>query len=137
LTRASWLALPLALAVAGAAVADTPSVKVPLLPQPPSRIGGTATITHLSKQPMVVDVRIVLDGVFIPENAYPAGIYAGTCSTMAAEPAYKLNPVMGGSSDTRLQVAAPKHGPYVVAVFNTKGTQTTACGALPAMKHHS
>jgi len=134
--RSSWLALALALAVAGAAVADTPSVKVPLLPQNGSKIGGTATITHLSvKAPAVVDVRIVLDGVFIPENRYPAGVYAGTCSKMGAEPAYELNPVVGGRSDTRLHVSAPKPGPYVVAVFNTTETKTMSCGALPAMKH--
>jgi hypothetical protein len=133
--RSILLALPFALIVGGAAVADVPLVKVALLPQHGSRIGGTAAITHLSVKPAVVDVRIVLDGVFIPENEYPAGIYAGTCSKMGADPAYQLNPVVGGSSDTRLRGVAPKSGSYVVAVFNTMGTQTMSCGALPRMKH--
>ncbi len=135
--RSLLLALPFALIVGSAAVADVPPVKVPLLPQHGSRIGGTATFTHLSMKPAVVDVRIVLDGVFIPENQYPAGIYAGTCSKLDGDPAYKLSPVIGGRSDTRLQGVAPKSGPYVVAVFKTSGTQTMSCGALPAMKHHT
>jgi len=133
--RSFMLALPFALVIGSVAVADVPPVNVPLLPQSGSRIGGTATFTHVSMKPAVVDVRIVLDGVFIPENQYPAGIYAGTCSKMGADPAYKLNPVVGGSSDTRLRGVAPKSGPYVVAVFKTTGTQTMSCGALPAMKH--
>jgi hypothetical protein len=133
--RSFVFALPLALAVGSVAVADAPSVKVPLLPQHGSRIGGTAAITHLSVKPAVVDVLIVLDGVFIPENQYPAGIYVGTCSKMGTDPAYKLNPVVGGGSDTRLRGVAPKSGSYVVAVFNTMGTQTMSCGALPRMKH--
>jgi hypothetical protein len=111
-----------------------PQFAVKLEPQHGSKIGGTATIVH-APSPTAVTVTIVLDGVFIPENRYPAGVYAGTCAKLPAEPAYRLEPVMGGKSTTRLQVKPPMSGPYAIAVFRTDGSQTMSCGELPAMKH--
>lgn len=132
--RSVWLAFPLAVVFAGAAAAG-PVVKIPLLAQHGSKIGGSATLAHVSMKPLVVDVSIVLDGVFIPEAEYPAGLYTGTCAKMSAEPAYPLKPVMGGRSETRLRASAPKPGPYVIAVLKKEGGETMACGALPEMKH--
>lgn len=109
--------------------------EVKLEPQHGSKIGGTATIVHASSPPAAVTVTIVLDGVFIPESRYPAGVYAGTCGKLAPEPAYRLEPVVSGSSTTRVQVKPPMSGPYAIAVFRTDGSQTMSCGELPAMKH--
>jgi hypothetical protein len=133
--RSIWFAVPLAAALAGAAVAGPAAVKIPLLPQHGSKIGGTATLAHQSMKPLVVDVSIVLDGVFIPEASYPAGLYIGTCAKMSAAPAYELKPVVGGRSETRLRTSAPKPGPYVIAVLKKDGGETMSCGALPEMKH--
>jgi len=130
---ASGLALVLSTSALAASPAH-PRFEVKLEPQNGSKIGGTATIVHESPPPAVV-VTIVLDGVFIPENQYPAGVYAGTCAKLAAEPAYRLEPVMGGRSTTRLTVKRPMSGPYAIAVFRTDGKRTMSCGELPMMKH--
>ncbi|MBV8369066.1 MAG: hypothetical protein JO036_09115 [Candidatus Eremiobacteraeota bacterium] len=131
--RSPLFVVPLALAFIAAT--PPPPVKVPLLPQHGSKMSGTATLAHRMVKPPVVDVAIVLDGVFIPENRYPAGVYTGTCAKLSAEPAYELKPVVGGRSDTVVKVNPPKPGPYVIAVLNTAGTQTISCGALPMMRH--
>jgi hypothetical protein len=135
--RISALSFAATLAVVGIAFAATPppSVVVKLDPQNGSKIAGNATITHVAMEPPVVDVTIVLDGVFIPENEYPAGVYRGTCAKMGTTPEYRLKPVIGGRSNTRVKPTAMKPGPYLVAVFNTAGTHTMSCGALP-MVHH-
>jgi len=136
--RSSALALVATLAVAGAAFAVTapPSIQVTLDPQPGSKIAGKATITHLATEPPAVEVTIVLDGVFIPENEYPAGVYHSTCAKVTNAPEYRLKPVIGGRSTTRVSPSPMKPGPYVIAVFNTAGTHAMSCGALPVM-HHS
>jgi hypothetical protein len=131
--RSPWLVVPLALAFVAAT--PPPPVTVPLLPQHGSKISGTATLAHRLVKPPVVDVAIVLDGVFIPENRYPAGVYTGSCAKPSAEPAFELKPVVGGRSDTVVKLDRPKPGPYVIAVFNTGGTQTISCGAVPMMHH--
>jgi hypothetical protein len=135
--RISALAFAAALAVGGIAFAASapPNVVVKLEPQPGSKIAGTATISHVSMDPPLVDVTIVLDGVFIPENLYPAGVYNATCANLGPTPEYRLTPVMGGRSKTRVKPTAMKPGPYVVAVFDTAGTHAISCGALP-MRHH-
>jgi hypothetical protein len=135
--RISALALVASLAVAGTAFAATPppSVKITLDPQPGSKIAGTATIAHVAMEPPVVEVTIVLDGVFIPENEYPAGVYHSTCAKVVNAPEYRLKPVIGGTSTTRVKPSPMKPGPYVIAVFNTAGTRAISCGALPAVHH--
>lgn len=134
-----WTVLSLFLTAMILAVSASPppSVTVDLHPLHGSKISGTATIVHGPKQ---IDVSITLDGVFIPENSYPAGVYAGTCAKLGASPVYPLTPVIGGRSVTHLDASRMKHdppqpGPYAIAVFNTAGTQATWCGALPAMHH--
>lgn len=136
--RLSALTLAATFAAVGIAFAATPppSVAVKLDPQPGSKIAGTATIVHVSLKPPVVDVTIVLDGVFIPENQYPAGVYRGTCAKLGATPEYQLNPVVGGRSKTQVKPTAMKPGPYAVAVFNTTGAHTMSCGELPMVHHH-
>jgi hypothetical protein len=135
--RICALALVATLAAAGAAFAATapPSVKITLDPQPGSKIAGVATITHSATEPPVVNVTIVLDGVFIPENEYPSGVYHSTCAKLATTPEYLLKPVIGGKSVTRVKPTPMKPGPYVIAVLNTAGTRAISCGALPAMHH--
>ncbi len=136
MVRSLLLASTLLLVLGGTASAESRrTVEVKLDPQHTSKIGGTATIVHGRNE---VRVTIVLDGVFIPENQYPAGVYTGACANLSATPAYKLNPVMSGRSVTLLAMnRSPKHKPgattYVVAVFNTAATQTMSCGALPKM----
>ncbi len=125
----------LALVLGGSALAAQPRLEVKLQPQHGSQIGGTATIVHES--PPSVTVTIVLDGVFVPENRYPAGVYAGTCAKLGAKPAYRLRPVVSGRSTTRLQVKPPASPAYAIAVFRTDGSQTMSCGQLPAMRHSS
>ena len=130
--RISTLTLASMLAALGSATAAThpSSIEVKLDPQHGSKISGRATITHVSEHPLVADVVIVLDGVFIPENRYPAGIYVGTCARMSAEPVYRLKPVVGGRSKTRVAEGTPPPGPYVLAVFDTAAKQALWCGAL-------
>ena len=137
--RISALTFALALAAAGIAFAASPppAIVVKLEPQPGSKLAGTATISHVSMDPPVVVVTIALDGMFIPENSYPAGVYHATCATLGPTPEYPLTPVMGGRSKTRLTPTTMKPGPYVVAVFNTAGTHAISCGALPMMHHRS
>ena len=137
--RISALAFAATLAVAGVAFAASPppAIVVNLEPQPGSKLAGTATISHVSMDPPVIDVTIVLDGMFIPENLYPAGIYRATCATLGPTPEYRLTPVMGGRSKTSLKPTTIEPGPYVVAVFNTAGTHAISCGALPEMHHKS
>ena len=135
--RTSVLAFAATLALTGIAVAASPppNVVVKLEPQAPSKIAGTATISHVTMDPPVVSVTIVLDGMFIPENEYPAGVYHSTCSALGPRPEYRLNPVMSGRSETRVKPTTMKPGPYVIAVFNTAGTHAMSCGALPMMHH--
>jgi hypothetical protein len=135
--RTAALAFAATLAAVGIAFAASPppNVVVKLEPQPGSKIAGSATISHVSMDPPVVDVTIVLDGMFIPENMYPAGVYRATCATLGPTPEYRLTPVMGGRSETRVKPTKMKPGPYAVAVFNTAGTHAISCGAL-LMKHH-
>jgi hypothetical protein len=135
--RISALSFAATLAAVGIAFAATPppSVVVKLDPAPGSKIAGTATITHAAMEPPVVDVTIVLDGVFIPENEYPAGVYHSTCAKVTNTPEYRLKPVIGGKSTTRVKPSPMKPGPYVIAVFNTAGTHAISCGALPMMHH--
>ena len=127
------------LGAAGVAVAAAPSqsIEVKLRPQHGSKIGGTATIVHLANKN---DVSIVLHGVFVPENRYPAGIYNGTCGNLSAAPDYELTPVMGGLSTTHLKLNRSKRGrplypSYAVAVFNLAGTQTMSCGEFSPAAH--
>ncbi len=137
MVRISALALAAVLPLAGIAFAATPPphVVVSLEPQSGSKIAGTATISHVSMHPPVVVVTIVLDGVFIPENSYPAGVYHATCANLGPAPEYRLTPLMGGRSKTQVTPKAMKPGPYVVAVLNTPGTHAISCGALPMMRH--
>jgi len=137
--RISALAFAAVFAGAGVALAASPppAVVVKLDPQPGSKIPGKATITHVSMDPPVVEVKIVLDGVFIPENQYPAGVYHATCASPGPAPEYKLTPVMGGTSTTRVKPNAMLPGTYVIAVFDTKGTHPISCGALPMMHQHA
>jgi hypothetical protein len=130
------IAAMLALAgIASAAASPSAKIVVKLEAQPGSKISGTATITHVEAAPPVATVTIVLDGVFIPENQYPARVYNTACSNLGSKPEYDLTPVMSGRSETRLRPYATKPGPYVIAVFNTAGTHAISCGALPAMQH--
>jgi hypothetical protein len=133
--RSICVALALACAAGGVALAAEPAtIPIALEPQNGSKIGGTASIVH-GVSPHNVVVTITLDGVFIPENRYPAGVYRGTCAALSAEPAYVLTPVMGGRSKTNLRVKPPLPGSYALAVFNTSGKKTMSCGMLPPMKH--
>src|SRR6202035_5799056 len=133
--RISLLVCAATLAAVSVAFAATPppSFLVKLDPQNGSKIAGTATIAHLSTEPPTVDVTIVLDGVFIPENQYPAGVYRGTCGKIGATPEYRLNPVVGGRSKTEVNPSMKRskrksNREYSVAVFNTAGTHTISCG---------
>ena len=138
MTRSAALAFAAVLALAGIASASSPPPKVvvKLEPQPGSKIAGTATITHAATDPPVATVTIVLDGVFIPENHYPAGVYNASCANLGPKPEYELTPVTGGRSETRVKPHAMKPGPYVIAVFNTTGTRAMSCGALAMMRHN-
>lgn len=138
MTRTAALAFAAMLALAGIASAASPPPKVvvKLEAQPGSKIAGTATIAHVAMDPPVVTVTIVLDGMFIPENQYPAGVYNASCSSLGSKPEYELTPVMSGRSETSVKPHAMKPGPYVIAVFNTAGTHAISCGALPMMHHN-
>ncbi|MBV9409143.1 MAG: hypothetical protein JO164_09970 [Candidatus Eremiobacteraeota bacterium] len=122
-------------APAPASSPGAPQMTIPLAPQHDSKISGHAAFTHVSVHPLVVDVQLTLDGVFIPENSYPAGIYTGTCASMSAKPAFTLKPLVGGTSLTRVTEANPPRGPFAVAVFDTTGAHTIACGELPTRSH--
>ncbi|MBV8750720.1 MAG: hypothetical protein JO103_13525 [Candidatus Eremiobacteraeota bacterium] len=146
--RSFSMLLPLMLALGATGVAQSPSpapapasspagpqMTIPLAPQHDSKLGGHAAFTHVSMNPLVVDVQVTLDGVFVPENSYPAGIYTGTCASMSAKPAFTLKPLVGGTSLTRVTEPNPPRGPFAVAVFDTTGAHTIACGELPTRSH--
>ncbi len=64
---------------------------------------GTATLTTVG----VNQVRVVIQmgGAMPMEHNHPAHIHQGTCSTLDPKPAYPLNPVTNGQSDTTVPVA--------------------------------
>jgi len=135
MVKRSTLVVPLlAMLLGGAAIAKQSATggTIPLQPQHESKIGGKATIAH-GISPNTATVTITLDGVFIPETEYPAGIYRGACATITPrlKPLYELTPVQGGRSTTNLKARTPIAGEYAIAVWNPKMTKTMSCGGGP------
>jgi hypothetical protein len=135
MVKRSLLVVPLlAMLLGGAAIAkqSASGVTIPLEPQHGSKIGGKATIVH-GISPNTAIVTITLDGVFIPETQYPAGIYRGACAmiTPRLKPMYELTPVQGGRSTTNLKARTPIPGKYAIAVWDPKMTKTMSCGGGP------
>ncbi len=104
-----------------------------------STIDGQAVFTPLMHSGSTPSLRvtITLDGVFIPEDRYPAGIYVGSCrDTVSGAPVYRLNPVQGGKSVTTIQGAAmltlenPMHSIVVTDHRPTFIGRVVSCGAI-------
>ena len=135
MVKRSMLVVPLlAMLLGGAAIAKQSSSGVTILlePQHGSKIGGKGTIVH-GISPNTAIATITLDGVFIPETQYPAGIYRGACAmiTPSLKPMYELTPVQGGRSTTNLKARTPISGKYAIAVWDPKMTKTMSCGGGP------
>lgn len=64
---------------------------------------GTATLTAAG--PNQVRVVIQMGGAMAMEHNHPAHIHQGTCATLDPTPAFPLNPVTNGQSDTTVPVA--------------------------------
>lgn len=82
-----------------------------------------------------VSVAIKLNGVFIPEAMFPAGIYAGGCTnTLNGPPKWALRAVQNGTSTTVVYGVTIKDlegSQYSVAVASEKDPhKVLACGVL-------
>lgn len=120
---------------------------VPKPPEPPalgahmehyngSPMDGEATLVRTDWAKHLVRVEIKLDGAYIPENQYPAGIYRSTCAdTITAKAAYPLSAVATGQSTSvvTLPLRLLQYGSYAIVVFSpTHPERVLSCGVIKA-----
>ncbi|MBI4259612.1 MAG: hypothetical protein HY658_03505 [Actinobacteria bacterium] len=90
---------------------------------------GTATLTEEDGQ-----TRVVLDLADSPAGPQPAHIHPGTCDELDPQPAYPLNNVENGSSDTTVNVSLEelRDGEFAINVhLSGEEVQTyVACGEI-------
>jgi hypothetical protein len=113
------------------------SAVFPMSPRNGSKLSGQVTLAHAEGPAgeAAVSVSIKLDGVFIPEAAYPAGIYGGSCTdSVTHAPKWKLNEVKTGESTTVLfgqTLQSLEASLYCVSVQSeTSPTEVICCGVL-------
>jgi hypothetical protein len=81
--------------------------------------------------------RVLLDteGPFDREFEQPAGIYKGTCPKPSGEPAYELNILTDGFSETTVDASIGdlQSGGYIIVVNKSASDDTvTQCGTIEA-----
>ncbi|HEX2504783.1 MAG TPA: hypothetical protein VHK22_01125 [Gaiellaceae bacterium] len=111
-----------------ATAGDGKTVIVPLQAQNGSGQSGTATLT--AKGPRT---RIVLRLESAPDAPQPAHVHRGTCGgDLDPEPAYALENVAGGSSDTVVDVPLEEleSGRFAVDVHESEPEEEVACGTI-------
>ncbi len=96
---------------------------------------GTATLT--TGGPNQVRVVIQMGGAMPMEHNHPAHIHKGTCTALDPTPAYPLNAVTNGQSDTTVPVAltALMASSYAINLHESPAAITTytACGDITMM----
>ena len=116
------------------AQAAPPAVTVPLVPENGFKLPGTATLVATAGTSPGTSVTVLINGFFIPEDSYPAGIYAGTCRAFAAGTRVALVPLSSGKSVSTLpgiSLASLLAVPHVVAVHSAHDpAKTISCGRI-------
>ncbi|MDQ6695153.1 MAG: hypothetical protein M3014_12165 [Chloroflexota bacterium] len=96
---------------------------------------GTATLTDLGANQ--VRVVIQMGGSMPMEHNHPAHIHKGTCAALDATPAYPLNAVTNGKSDTTVPIslASLMASSYAINLHESPAAITTytACGEITAL----
>jgi hypothetical protein len=134
--------LIVACTVAGLAVAAAPALAATPLQihlNAQNGSGETGTATLLQSGPNVI-VRVRLANA--PAEAQPAHVHKGTCDKLDPKPAYPLNNLMDGTSETKIpnvKLSDFTSGKYAINVHkSTKDLPAyVACGDIvdPAMMH--
>jgi hypothetical protein len=98
---------------------------------------GTATITQVGDN----DVRVVVNVSNGTAEAQPAHIHKGSCANLDPTPAYPLNNVVNGKSDTTVMVGWNElaKGGYAINIHKS-GTDLatyTSCGNIEGMSMSS
>jgi hypothetical protein len=120
----------------GPALAQQPplTLTIEMAPENGFKIPGRTTLTNTGGTTPGMQVTIVLNGFFIPENSYPAAIYAGTCAKHTPRAAFTLTPMSTGKSQTLVPGTSIEKllaFPHVVAVASASNAQTTiSCGTI-------
>jgi hypothetical protein len=105
-------------------------IAVSLVPSGDASQFGTGTLSPEGEQ-----TRVTLRIDSPVSNSQPAGIYEGTCASLASEPAYTLPNVEGGTSEGTVDVALDTltAGSYSIALRMSDDDPTgTSCGEIVA-----
>ena len=98
---------------------------------------GTATITQVGDN----DVRVVINVANGMAEAQPAHIHKGSCANLDPKPAYPLNNVVNGKSDTTVMVGWNElaKGGYAINIHKsaTDVATYTSCGNIEGMSMSS
>ncbi len=119
----------------GSAAAQSQSVTIKLNELQGSGDFGTATLTEVG--PNQVRVVIQMGGAMPMEHNHPAHIHQGTCATLDPAPAFPLNPVTNGQSDTTVPIALAVllASRYAINLHESPAAITTytACGDITTL----
>ncbi|MEP6776358.1 MAG: hypothetical protein ABJA50_12255 [Chloroflexota bacterium] len=119
----------------GSAAAQGQSMTIKLNELKGSGDFGTATLTEVDAN----QVRVVIEmgGSMPMEHNHPAHIHKGTCAALDPTPAFPLNAVTNGKSDTTVPIslAALMASSYAINLHESPAAITTytACGEITAM----
>jgi len=118
-----------------AAAAQSAAVTIHLNEVQGSGDVGTATLTTVG--PNQTRVVLQMGGAMPMEHNHPAHIHQGTCATLDPTPAFALNPVTNGHSDTTVPVALTTllARRYAINLHESPAAITTytACGELTTL----
>lgn len=123
---------------AGSGFAQQPprTLTIAMVPENGFKIPGRTTLSDTTGTSPGLQVTIVLTGFFIPENSYPAGIFAGTCAKLAPRAAFSLTPLSSGKSATLVSGTSIEklvQFPHAIAVRSARSPATTiSCGVIGA-----
>ncbi|MDQ2805423.1 MAG: hypothetical protein M3Z04_00665 [Chloroflexota bacterium] len=116
----------------GSAAAQSQTVMIKLNELQGSGDFGTATLTAVG--PDQVRVVIQMGGSMPMEHNHPAHIHQGTCAALNPTPAFPLNPVTNGQSDTIVPVSLTTllASSYALNLHESPAAITTytACGDI-------
>lgn len=119
----------------GSAAAQGQSLSIKLNELKGSGDFGTATLTEVGAN----QVRVVIEmgGSMPMEHNHPAHIHKGTCAALDPTPAFPLNAVTNGKSDTTVPIslAALMASSYAINLHESPAAITTytACGEITTM----
>jgi hypothetical protein len=107
-------------------------ISVSLVPSGDASQFGTGTLSPDGEQ-----TRVTLRIDSPVSSSQPAGIYEGTCDSLAADPAYTLPNVEGGTSEGTVDVALDTltAGSYSIALrMSDDDPSGTSCGEIVAVE---